>query len=384
MPAQLDVYRDWLQIKEANRPLSYYQLLRLKSFEDDLGKIREHYRKMNAHVRKYAAGEFAKQSQALLNELSKAMLCLTDTKRKGEYDASLGRKTSSSGKLRTMEEILLSRKVLEPDQLAKARNFANAVGVEVRDAIVQQKLAKPEDVMPAYAESIGLPYVDLADVQLDPQILPRVPAGLARQFTILPIMIENEQLLVASSTQLDPNVEEELRLRTDMPIRTVLASPAGLNEVVNKYYTKEAAAAEKAAGPVKSKPAAKAAPAKAAADKSGKAPALAEAPKLDKKAQKEADAAAKAEAKRQAAEAQAASKAAKKADQRVLTDDEKHELLKGRIMFAGTGFASVFMVTRFAWLLTQDAKEAWSITGLLISTGSAIVAGLIGWFLKRV
>ena len=28
MAKELDVYRDWLGIKEANRPLSHYQLLR--------------------------------------------------------------------------------------------------------------------------------------------------------------------------------------------------------------------------------------------------------------------------------------------------------------------------------------------------------------------
>lgn len=381
MPAQLDVYRDWLQIKETNRPLSYYQLLRLKQFEDDLGKVREHYRKMNAHVRKYAAGEFAKQSQALLNELSKAMLCLTDTKRKGEYDASLGRKSSSSGKLRTMEEILLARKILEPDQLAKARNFANAVGVEVRDAIVQQKLAKPEDVMPAYAESIGLPYVDLADVPLDPQILPRVPAMLARQFTILPLMIENEQLLVASSTQLDPNVEEELRLRTDMPIRTVLASPAGLNEVVNKYYTKEAAAAEKAAGPVKSKPAAKPAPAK-----SEKAATPAPATKEDKKAQKEAEAAAKADAKRQAAEAKAAEKEAKKSakDKPALSADEQSDLMVTRIKLACAGFALCFMLGRMGYLMVTDVvANAYDPLGYAIPTVLALIGAGVGWMIKR-
>ena len=97
MPQTLDVYRDWLGIKETNRPLSYYQLMRLKKFEDDQAKIREHYRKMNAHVRKYAAGDFAKQSQDLLNELSRAMLCLTDVRRKREYDASMGRKDAGEG-----------------------------------------------------------------------------------------------------------------------------------------------------------------------------------------------------------------------------------------------------------------------------------------------
>ncbi|MFH1924301.1 MAG: hypothetical protein ABIP48_30990, partial [Planctomycetota bacterium] len=92
MAQELDVYRDWLGIKEAARPLNYYQLLRLPAFEDDTSKIREHYRKMNAHVRKYATGDYAEQSQELLNELAKGMLCLTDARRKREYDVTLGRK----------------------------------------------------------------------------------------------------------------------------------------------------------------------------------------------------------------------------------------------------------------------------------------------------
>jgi hypothetical protein len=70
MATTLDPYREWLGITETARPLNYYQLLRLKKFDDDLGKVRENYRKMNAHVRKFGAGEFAKQSQDVLNELA--------------------------------------------------------------------------------------------------------------------------------------------------------------------------------------------------------------------------------------------------------------------------------------------------------------------------
>ena len=143
--ATLDVYRDWLGIKEAERPLNHYQLLRLKKFEDDPEKIRGHYRKLNAHVRKYAAGQYGSESQALLNELAKAMLCLTDAQRKREYDASLGREVKGV-KARTLEELLLARKVLDSEQLGKARRYADAVGVEIRDAVVQQKLASAEKV----------------------------------------------------------------------------------------------------------------------------------------------------------------------------------------------------------------------------------------------
>jgi hypothetical protein len=242
MTKTLDVYRDWLKIAETARPLNHYQLLRLKQFEDNPAKVREHYRAMNAHVRKYAAGEFAKQSQDLLNELARAMLCLTDARRKGDYDASLGRKDTSDGKRRTFEQILLATKVVDQAALDKARNFAKAINVEVRDALVQQRLAKYEAVLPAYAEAIGLPYLDLRDIPLNKTLIAQVPPQIARQHSCVPVMVDDKQMLMASPNPLDPNVEEELRLRFNMPVRTVLCSPANIDEVLTKYVPRDGSA----------------------------------------------------------------------------------------------------------------------------------------------
>jgi len=248
MAKTLDVYKDWLQIPDADRPLTHYQLLRLAQFEDDPAKVRLHYRKMNAHVRKYASGDFAQQSQDLLNELAKAMLCLTDTRRKGEYDASLGRTEKSKRGKYTLEEILIRRKIITAEQLEKARGLAKAINLEIRDAVMQQKLAPPDAVMSAYAESLGLPYIDLGDVGVNEEIAPQVPAMLARQHSCVPVMVDNGQLLMASPNPLVPEVEEELRLRLGMPIRTVLCTPIDVHAAVDKHYPKEAAAAQMAAG----------------------------------------------------------------------------------------------------------------------------------------
>jgi hypothetical protein len=195
---------------------------------------------MNAHVRKFAAGEFAKQSQDLLNELAKAMLCLTDSRRKREYDASLGRKDEGDERTRSLEEILLLRKVIDPAQLEKARKFATAVGVELRDALVQQKLIKPDLVMPAYAESVGLPFLDVQDLPIDVRLTRLVPAVIARQHSCVPIMVDSKQLLMASPSPIDPAVEDQLRLRFGMPVRTVLCTAAGIHELINRHYSREA------------------------------------------------------------------------------------------------------------------------------------------------
>ncbi len=238
----IDVYRDWLGITETARPLNYYQLLKLKLFEDDPAKIRASYRQLNAHVRRYATGEYGPESQALLNELTKAMLCLTDAQRKREYDITLGRKEEVEFRRRSFEEVLLANKVLTPEQLNKARSFSMTVGLEIRDAVLQQRLATPEAVMQCYAEALGLPYVDLGEMALDESLVRRVPATIARPHSCIPLLIDDNQLLVASPNPLSPEVEDQLRLRFGIPVRSVLCTPRAVNELIARYYSREALA----------------------------------------------------------------------------------------------------------------------------------------------
>lgn len=239
----IDVYRDWLGIEDTNRPLNYYQLLHLPLFHDDINAIREQYRKLNAYVRKYATGDYAFESQQLLNELAKAMLCLTDVQRKREYDAMLGRKDFGEGVRRTVEEILLANKLITPEALERARRFAQAIGLAVHEAIIQQKLATPDVVMQAYAESEGLPYVDLEETSIDESLVGAIPPAFARQNSCIPVMIDDNQVLVASPFPVNPDVEEQLRLRFGVPVRSVITTPASLNAAILKYFSGRGAGA---------------------------------------------------------------------------------------------------------------------------------------------
>src|SRR5918993_1987398 len=121
----LNVYRDWLGIPEqdlpAEGPPDHYALLRLVKFTDEEEKVRGNYRKLNAHVRTYATGQYGPQSQDLLNELAKAMLCLTDPERKREYDEDHGRVIDDASKdvlgRMPLGQWLVRKKVIGRDQL---------------------------------------------------------------------------------------------------------------------------------------------------------------------------------------------------------------------------------------------------------------------------
>ena len=236
----IDVYNDWLGIEEVARPLNHYQLLKLKPFEDNTLLIRKQYRQFNTHIKKYASGEYIDQSQTLLNELAQAMLCLTDAERKADYDASLGRVDTSSRKQKTFEDILVSGKICLPEQIKKAKTYADAVGLEIYQAALQHKLGTPETIMLAYAESIGLPFISLEDIGVDAEFVPQIPPLMARQHSFVPVMVTDGKLLLASPTPINPDVEQELRMLFDMAVRSVICVPNQVNEAIAKYYPKDA------------------------------------------------------------------------------------------------------------------------------------------------
>ncbi|MSR57964.1 MAG: general secretion pathway protein GspE [Planctomycetaceae bacterium] len=259
----IDVYKEWLGIPEAPRPPDHYELLRLVKFEDGVEKIRGNYKKLNTHVRRYATGQYLEESQALLNELAKVMLCLTDLERKREYDIELGRVFDEveTGP-RTMDVILLEQGHISSAQAQEARDHADRAGLELRDAFVQLKIVDPDLAAQALAQELGLSYVELGDLLPEDEVLDRVPRKTVKQHSILPLFIDQGMLLVACVHLIDHELEEELRLQFGVPVRNVLASPMAINQAIAKYYApgvRNNSSAEVAVTPEKGKgkPAAK-------------------------------------------------------------------------------------------------------------------------------
>lgn len=269
MADDIDVYKEWLGIPEGDRPPDHYQLLRLVQFEDDGDKIRNNYKKLNGHVRKYAAGKHSVRSQELLNELAKAMLCLTDAERKREYDVSLGREVEEedvSGR-RPMEVILTQKHLISQSQAEEARNHSQKTGLDMRDVVVQLKMVDQAVATQAYAEELGLPFIDITELIPDDNVLDQVPKKLVKQHSILPLFVDDDMLLIACTHPPESELEEELRLRLNHPVRAVLATPLNINQGIAKYYApgarnEVAAAATKSGGKTATSSSSGSAPAK--------------------------------------------------------------------------------------------------------------------------
>lgn len=247
---ELDVYKEWLGIPDGPRPPDQYELLRLVQFEDSTDKVRANYKKLNTHVRKYATGQYSVLSQTLLNELAKAMLCLTDPERKREYDESQGRVFEEDESAAVpMERILMKQGHIDRDQMKEAVEYADSHGLTMRDTVVQMKLVSDQVSTQAFAEELKLPYVELEDMAPEFRILKQLPQAVAKRNSILPLFVDEDVLLVACVDEITHELEEELRLRFSYPARRVLVTPRDITAGITKYYGEmdEMIAAEDAA-----------------------------------------------------------------------------------------------------------------------------------------
>lgn len=118
MADQFDPYYTWLGIPPSEQPADYYRLLGIKQFEDNREVISNAADQRMAHVRSFQTGPSARDSQRVLNDLSKAAGCLLNPRRKAMYDQHL---QSSSVKTAT-EEALFPPQGIVKVQSASARS----------------------------------------------------------------------------------------------------------------------------------------------------------------------------------------------------------------------------------------------------------------------
>lgn len=88
-PVPFDPYHKWLGIPRRDQPPNHYRLLGIPLFEDDVQVIEAASDRQMAFLRKFQAGEHSAAALKLLNEVSRARICLLKSDAKLAYDTTL-------------------------------------------------------------------------------------------------------------------------------------------------------------------------------------------------------------------------------------------------------------------------------------------------------
>jgi len=148
---------------------------------------------------------------------------------------------------RKFETILIKNGLVTEEQLQQIARYAEAVGIDLYEAVLQKKIAPPDTVMMAYAESLGLPFMHFEDISVDEEVVVQIDPTTARQHSLIPVSIDHGYVRLAVTKPVIPDVADELRMIFNLPVRYVLCTPAELSAAMTKYYPRGAVRIDKAA-----------------------------------------------------------------------------------------------------------------------------------------
>jgi type IV pilus assembly protein PilB len=132
-------------------------------------------------------------------------------------------------------DILVKKKLLDPQKLPDAEKAARTAGVSLAEALV--KLGIPaEEVYKAVAQDGGVEYVDLSAVQPTVEAIRVVPESLAREKTVLPLTADEDRIKVVVADPLDLDLQDNLRFVCNRRVDIVVASKEAILSTINRIY----------------------------------------------------------------------------------------------------------------------------------------------------
>lgn len=142
--------------------------------------------------------------------------------------------TAASGK--RLGKVLVRAGLITDEQLDAALVLAED-GRSLTAVLADENITTDVKVAQVVAESMGLAFVDLAGYEVDPNAAMLLANDLARRHHVLPIKIQDDELIVAMADPANIFAIDDLRIVTGYEIRPVVATESDLTAAIDKFAT---------------------------------------------------------------------------------------------------------------------------------------------------
>jgi len=137
--------------------------------------------------------------------------------------------------LKRIGDVLIEADIITTKQLEDALKKQEQ-NERLGETIVRLQYASEMQILKALEDSTGVQRVSLMNFTIDEQVLKLVDESFCRRHTMIPLRIDGNKLMFATSDPLDFSVTEELRLMTGYRPKMFSAPKNEINTQIEKYY----------------------------------------------------------------------------------------------------------------------------------------------------
>ena len=135
-------------------------------------------------------------------------------------------------------ELLVREKVLSIQQLQQAQDEAKRTGKRLGATLARLGYVNDQALTQFVAKQYSLPSVNLAELEIDQAVLKLVPREICEKHQVIPIKRNGPTLIVAMADPSNIYAIDELKFLTQYNIEPVVASEAGVESALSRYYDK--------------------------------------------------------------------------------------------------------------------------------------------------
>jgi type IV pilus assembly protein PilB len=142
-----------------------------------------------------------------------------------------------------LDELLLSRELVTEEQLEEARRVAGERSRSLGRVLIELGYLQEGALVAILAAQLGLEFIDLSEVVMDPSAIAAVPEATARRHSCIPVRFDDDgRLVVAMADPANVVAVDDIRAMAKREVRTVVATKADVVSAINRSYRLDSAA----------------------------------------------------------------------------------------------------------------------------------------------
>jgi type IV pilus assembly protein PilB len=135
-----------------------------------------------------------------------------------------------------LSDILYEKGLITDEQLDRILKIQKDTGNDLQKIIIDFDILKKDEMMLALTDEIGVKYVNLDDITIDPTIVVLIPEEMARRHQLIAIDKDEKKLTVAMANPLDVFAHDELKIRLGYDIDSVLSYGEDIDKALDEVF----------------------------------------------------------------------------------------------------------------------------------------------------
>jgi type IV pilus assembly protein PilB len=140
-------------------------------------------------------------------------------------------------KKKKLGEVLRDRGHISPADLHRIVGEQQGKVIHLGELMLERGLVGKEDLGAALEEVSHIPYIDCSSIQPELEAMKLVPRSMAERLCVLPLRLEQKQLVVIMAAPQDLAVLDELRFKAGKEISPRLSFRGELQQAIESHYS---------------------------------------------------------------------------------------------------------------------------------------------------